>query len=152
MPFAVKIGDAVKRDVATLRVEQTGQQAQHGAFARAALSQQDGGGRLDGTWDVVLTARNCQTGTAIASFAELATFMSGGTVIDSTSGVAQSLKTPGQGIWSHVSGNTYRFSFKSLNLSSVQAPSTMAKWMLGNVFATVPMAGCMRNPLPITRS
>ncbi len=86
--------------------------------ARKALSQQDGGGRLDGTWDVVLTARNCQTGAAIASFAELATFMSGGTMIDSTSGVAQSLKTPGQGIWSHVSGDTYHFSFKSLNFNS----------------------------------
>ena len=42
MPFAVKIGDTVKRDVAALRMEQTGQEAQYGAFARAALSQQDG--------------------------------------------------------------------------------------------------------------
>jgi len=88
------------------------------APTRKALSQQDGGGRLDGTWDVVLTARNCQTGTAITSFPEVATFMSGGTMIDSTSGLAQSLKTPGQGIWSHVSGNTYRFSFKSLNFNA----------------------------------
>src|ERR1700746_1853457 len=79
------------------------------APARKALSQQDGGGRLDGTWEVVLTARNCQTGAGIASFPEVATFMFGGTMIDSTAGVAQSLKTPGQGVWSHVSGNTYHF-------------------------------------------
>ena len=62
---------------------------------------------------------NCATGVAVANpFAELATFMFGGTMIDSTSGLAQSLKTPGQVVWSHVSGDTYYFSFKSLNFNS----------------------------------
>jgi len=89
--------------------------------ARKALSQQDGGGRLEGTWEVVLTARNCVNGDAITSFPEVATFMSGGTMIDSTAGLAQSLKTPVQGVWSHVTGDTYHFSGKALNFNSAGA-------------------------------
>src|SRR5712691_13060864 len=87
-------------------------------FGTQKASSQQGGGRLDGTWDVQLTIRNCQTGAAIRTFPEVATFMFGGTMLDSTSGVPQALKTPGQGVWSHVSGNTYQFSFKSLNFDA----------------------------------
>ncbi len=84
-----------------------------------AFSGQGDGGRLGGTWDVQLTPRNCVTGVAVANpFPEVVTFSFGGTMLDSTSGLAQSLKTPGQGIWSHVSGDTYHFSFKSLNFNS----------------------------------
>ncbi len=92
-----------------------------------ALPQQGGGGRLEGTWDVQVTLRNCQTGAEIRSFPELTTFMFGGTMLDSTSGIPQALKTPGQGVWSHVSGDTYRFSFKSLNFNSAGAFTTSTK-------------------------
>lgn len=81
-------------------------------------SGQGGGGRLEGTWNVQVTLRKCQTGAAIRTFASLTTFMSGGTTLDSTSGVPQALKTPGHGVWSHVSGNTYRFSFKSFSFDA----------------------------------
>jgi hypothetical protein len=84
-------------------------------FTPASVSGQGGGGRLEGTWDVQVTIRNCQTGAEIRSFASLTMFMFGGTMIDSTSGIPQALKTPGQGVWSHVSGDTYRFSFKSFS-------------------------------------
>ena len=87
--------------------------------SQKALSDQNGGGRLEGTWDVQVTLRNCQTGDALRPpFPEVITFMFGGTMIDSTSVRPQSLKTPGQGVFSHVNGNTYRFSFKSLNFDS----------------------------------
>jgi hypothetical protein len=79
------------------------------------VSGQAGGGRLEGTWDVQVTLRDCQTGAEIRTFASLTTFNFGGTTFDSTSGIPQALKTPGQGIWGHVSGNTYRFSFKSFS-------------------------------------
>ncbi len=81
-------------------------------------SGQSGGGRLEGTWDVQVTIRNCQTGAAIRTFASIGTFMSGGTLLDSTSGIPQALKTPGQGVWSHVSENTYRFSVKSFSFDA----------------------------------
>jgi hypothetical protein len=44
--------------------------------------------------------------------------MSGGTLLDSTSGIPQALKTPGHGVWSHVSGRTYSFSFKSFSFDA----------------------------------
>jgi hypothetical protein len=81
-------------------------------------SEQSGGGRLEGTWDVQVIIRNCQTGAAIRTFPSITTFMSGGTLLDSTSGIPQALKTPGHGIWSHISGNTYRFSTKSFNFDA----------------------------------
>ena len=86
--------------------------------APVSVSGQNGGGRIDGTWDVQVTLRNCQTGAEIRTFASLTTFMFGGTLLDSTSGIAQALKTPGHGVWSHVSGNTYRFSFKSFSFDA----------------------------------
>ncbi|MBK7708253.1 MAG: hypothetical protein IPJ30_21500 [Acidobacteria bacterium] len=77
-----------------------------------------GGRRLIGTWDVQVTLRNCQTGAAIRTFSSVTTFMAGGTMIDSTSGIPQALKTPGQGSRCHIEGNTYRFKFKSFNFDA----------------------------------
>ena len=76
------------------------------------------GQRLVGTWDVQVTLRNCQTDAAIRTFASVGTFMYGGTALDSTSGIPQALKTPGQGVWSHVGRNTYRFKFKSFSFDA----------------------------------
>jgi hypothetical protein len=73
---------------------------------------QGSGGRLEGTWNVQVSIRNCQTGAEIRKFASLTAFMFGGTLLDSTSGIPQALKTPGHGVWNHLSGDTYRFSFK----------------------------------------
>jgi hypothetical protein len=87
-------------------------------FAPSWVSGQSGGGRLEGTWDVHVTIRNCQTGAEIRSFASLSTFMSGGTLVDSTSGIPQAQRTPGQGVWSHTTGDTYRFSFKSFSFDA----------------------------------
>lgn len=84
-------------------------------FTSARVSGQGGGGRLEGAWNVRVSIRNCQTGAEIKSFDSVTTFASGGTVVDSTSGTPQALRTPGQGVWSHVSGNTYSFSFKTFN-------------------------------------
>ena len=81
-------------------------------FAQAE-SKSQGGGRLEGTWNVRVTLRNCQTGNEINSFDSLTTFMSGGTLIDSTSRFPQSLKTPGHGVWRHTNGRNYQFSFKA---------------------------------------
>ncbi len=86
-------------------------------------SQNGGGGRLKGTWDVQVTIRNCETGAAIRTFPSIGTFMSGGTMLDSTSGTPQALKTPGHGVWNHASGNTYRFKFKSFSFDASGNPT-----------------------------
>jgi hypothetical protein len=78
----------------------------------------NGGGRLEGAWDVRVTLRNCQSGAVLRpEFASITTFMFGGTLIDSTSGMPQAARTPGLGIWSHVGANVYRFKFKSFSFS-----------------------------------
>ena len=77
-----------------------------------------GGGRLAGTWDVRVTIRNCQTGGEIMSFDSITQFMQGGTLLDSTSSIPQSQKTPGQGIWRHLQGNSYRFTFKAFHFDA----------------------------------
>jgi hypothetical protein len=84
----------------------------------SAQGNSSGGGRLEGTWDVQVTPRNCQSGEAIRTFASTTTFMSGGTLLDSTSGRPQALKTPGHGVWNHIVGDIYRFSFKSFTFDS----------------------------------
>ena len=81
-------------------------------------SAQGGGGRLEGTWDVQVTIRNCQTGAGIRTFASLTEFMFGGTLIDTTSGTPQAQRSPGHGVWEHVRGDTYRFSFKAFNFDA----------------------------------
>lgn len=74
--------------------------------------------RFEGTWDVQVTIRNCRTRAAIRTFPSVTTFMSGGTMIDSTSGIPQALKTPGHGVWNRVAGNAYHFKFKSFNFDA----------------------------------
>jgi hypothetical protein len=87
-------------------------------FAQEKAELQNGGGRLEGTWNVRVAITNCQTGAEIRSFPSVGIFMSGGTMIDSTSGVPQALKTPGQGVWRHVGGNTYQFTIKSFSFDA----------------------------------
>ncbi len=86
--------------------------------AQDNLKSQNGGGRLEGTWDAQVTLRVCQTGAAIRTFPTILTFMSGGTMITSESAAPQSLHTPGHGVWSHTTGNAYSFKFKAFNFDT----------------------------------
>jgi hypothetical protein len=87
--------------------------------APVSVSGQNGGGRLVGTWDVQVTIRSCQTDVPVRTFPSLMTYMQGGTMLDSTSGIPQALKTPGHGGWSHINGNTYKSIFKSFSFDPV---------------------------------
>lgn len=90
--------------------------------AAGACSAQEGGGRLAGTWDAVVTIRNCATGDAITSFASIGTFNAGGTFIGSTSGRPQSSRTPEHGVWRHLYGDTYIMKFKSFDFDATGNP------------------------------
>ena len=76
-------------------------------------AQNEGGGRLTGTWDALVTIRNCDTGAAIASFQSVGSFNQGGTFSGITSGMPPTARTSERGIWSHISSNMYRFRFKA---------------------------------------
>ncbi len=118
--------------------------AQISVFAQEDIVKQDqseaqtgelfpilGGNRraLEGTWDVQVTVRNCQTGAAIRTFPAMATFMSGGTALVSESGIPSALKTPAHGVWNHIIGNAYRFKTKAFNFD---ASGNFTGWIIIN--------------------
>ena len=63
--------------------------------------------RLEGTWRVQLTVRDCRTGAALRTFPALFTFAKGGTLTETTAGQSPALNTPGLGVWGHTDGTTY---------------------------------------------
>ena len=69
------------------------------------------GGTLQGTWEMQITLTDC-AGHVIRSFPSLIEYAAGGTVVESNAGTPQALKTPGEGVWSHTTDNTYAFRFK----------------------------------------
>lgn len=82
-------------------------------FAAGANAQSEGGGRLPGTWDTVVTVRNCDTGAAILSFQSVGSFNQGGTFSGITSGMPPTARTSERGTWRHTRANEYRFRFKA---------------------------------------
>ncbi|HKP67676.1 MAG TPA: hypothetical protein VJV05_00230 [Pyrinomonadaceae bacterium] len=72
-----------------------------------------GGGRLDGTWDTVVTVRNCVTGGEIVSFQSVGSFNQGGTFSGITAGMPPNRRSSERGVWAHVMANLYRFRFKA---------------------------------------
>src|SRR5256884_6699431 len=76
-----------------------------------ATGQGTQGRTLQGTWEMQITLTDC-AGHVIRSFPSLIEFAAGGTVVESNAGTPQALKTPGEGVWSHTTDNTYAFRFK----------------------------------------
>lgn len=71
------------------------------------------GTRLVGTWDAVVTARDCVTGNPIRSFLSTANFNKGGTFSGITSGSSPTARTSERGVWTHLNRRNYRFRFKA---------------------------------------
>ncbi len=67
--------------------------------------------KLEGTWRVQVTPRNCQTGDLIATFASLLSYTRGGVLLETTSTVSPALRSPGHGVWRHIGGRRYASSF-----------------------------------------
>ncbi len=65
--------------------------------------------KLEGTWRVTVTIRDCQTGQALQfpgnPFPALITFALGGTL---TSADSTLFRSAGHGVWRHMGGHTYR--------------------------------------------
>jgi hypothetical protein len=82
-------------------------------LSAATFAQSNGGGRLAGTWDTVVTIRNCESGAAIRTFLSTGSFNQGGTFSGITSGTPPTARTSERGVWAHVRANLYRFRFKA---------------------------------------
>jgi hypothetical protein len=72
--------------------------------------------RLEGTWLVRVTLRNCSTGAALSSVNSIVTFVPGGTLIETPGGAAfaPGQRSDGQGFWTHAAGHTYTQRFVAL--------------------------------------
>jgi hypothetical protein len=84
-----------------------------GSAALLAADQQNPGAqsqarKLEGTWRVQITLRDCQTGDPLRPpFPALATFASGGTMTTSDGGLSPLARGAGHGIWVHTVGHTF---------------------------------------------
>jgi hypothetical protein len=75
--------------------------------ARAQGDSEPGPGKLQGTWITEVAIRVCATGAILRTFPAINTFNDGGTMIDTTTGVSPSLRTPGLGKWQKTGPQTF---------------------------------------------
>jgi hypothetical protein len=78
-----------------------------GSGLKARAQSESQAGRIEGSWRVQLTVRNCQTGEPLRSFPALFIFWQGGTLSYTIAGQPPALSTPGVGVRGHTNGNTY---------------------------------------------
>jgi hypothetical protein len=99
-------------------------------LAQAARAQSDdrnfGPRRLEGSWTVEITQRNCQTGEALGNpFLSMLTFSSGGTLVETTANPMffPAVRGPGHGVWSYAGGIT----FKAVSVAFITANGVLVK-------------------------
>ena len=80
----------------------------HTSARGAAPDKPESNGRkLEGTWRVQVTIRNCQSGAEIRKFPAMLTFAQGGTLVETTTGFPPAQRSPGHGFWRHAGGRAY---------------------------------------------
>jgi hypothetical protein len=67
---------------------------------------------LIGSWDVTVTARDCESGTPLFSFIAVQTYNQGGTMQASNLGAPGILYLDGHGVWEHIKGRQYSVAFR----------------------------------------
>ena len=65
------------------------------------------GKKLEGTWRVQVTGRDCQTGAAVRTFPALLTFVDGGTLTGTPTAFPPSLRGPDHGFWRQTGPRSY---------------------------------------------
>lgn len=79
-----------------------------------AQVQNDNDQGLTGSWDVTVTARDCETGAPIFSFLAVQTYNQGGTMEASNLGGPGIIHLDGHGVWEHIKGRQYSVAFRVL--------------------------------------
>ena len=78
------------------------------AQQRSDEEEDKSGRKLEGTWRVQVTLRNCQTGAELRPpTPALLTFTKGGTLTETTTVFPAAMRGPGHGFWRHTGGQTY---------------------------------------------
>jgi len=97
--------------------------------AATATGQGTPGGILQGTWEMQLQRTNC-AGTPLGPPAQsVAIIMAGGTMMESQAPRPQAQKTPGEGVWRLVAGNTFAFRFKYFTFDATD-PHVFTGWTI----------------------
>lgn len=80
-----------------------------GITGLAHTNESGRGQRLEGTWLVQVTLRNCATNASLGSFSSVVSFHAGGTLSETTSspGFAIGQRSPGHGEWAFEGHRTY---------------------------------------------
>jgi hypothetical protein len=68
--------------------------------------------KLEGSWNIQVTGRNCQTGEAIRTFPSMFTFMRGGTMTEWGSGNPPATRGLGHGVWSFDAAGRFASAFQ----------------------------------------
>lgn len=72
-----------------------------------ASGQNRKGRRIEGTWRIRTTLRNCQTGAELRTFPGLNTFLPGGEMIATGAPSSPALLSTGHGVWEHNGGRSF---------------------------------------------
>lgn len=62
---------------------------------------------LEGTWELTVTLRSCQTGEPLDTYRAMSAFLNGGTLLESRAIDSLPLATVGHGLWRHTEGANY---------------------------------------------
>ena len=62
---------------------------------------------MEGTWDVRVTFRNCQTGAPVRIVRTLSTFSGAGTLMETGADDTPNRRSSGQGTWRHIGERHY---------------------------------------------
>jgi hypothetical protein len=84
-----------------------------GAVANAQDSDrqersESGARKLEGTWRVQVTLRDCNTAAVLRTFPALLTFAEGGTLTETTTAFPPAARTPGHGFWRRTGRRSYK--------------------------------------------
>jgi len=82
--------------------------ASNAMTANSAMPADSKARRLEGTWEVQVTLRNCQTGAALRTAPAFLTFAQGGTLVETTAVFSSAQRSPGHGFWEHTGGKTFK--------------------------------------------
>jgi hypothetical protein len=66
------------------------------------------GKRLEGTWRVQVSIRDCASGAELRNFPAMLTFAQGGTLTETTTGFPPTVRSPGHGVWYFLGDHNYR--------------------------------------------
>lgn len=85
----------------------------------SAPANGEGERTLVGSWNILVTLRDCQSGTPIVSFPAMETYNQGGTLQQTAPPAPGATFLPGHGVWSHEAGGGYSAAFQFFGITPV---------------------------------